>query len=354
MRPYKTGLTLCDRGRATPGFTLYAPLFGRTAWLLDMAGEAVHRWALPGNPGGYARLLPNGNLFYAAHTEGGPPFQGGAKGGCMREVDWDGRTILEYRDEWQHHDCRRLPDGNLLYAGWEKMPVEAAAKVRGGLPGTETGEGMFSDFLKEVTPAGETVWEWHAHADMAVEDYPLHPLCPRRVFAWCNTCVPLDDGDVLIVLRQINLVAVIDRRTKRFKWERRDESWGHPHDCQKLANGNLLLFANGMNTAEPHPHSRVVEFDPATGETAWTYRDDPRNFFYSHHISGAERLASGNTLICEGSFGRIFEVTPAGDIVWEFVTPHFHEAFFGDKVNWVFRAFRYGEDSPEIAGRVRL
>ena len=29
----------------------------------------------------------------------------------------------------------------------------------------------------------------------------------------------------------------------------------------------------------------------------------------------------GNTLICEGSNGRIFEVTPAGEIVWEYVNP---------------------------------
>jgi hypothetical protein len=158
----------------------------------------------------------------------------------------------------------------------------------------------------------------------------------------------------MISLRQLNLVAIIDRETKKFKWERRDDNWGHQHDCQMLPNGNIMLFANGMNTLHPHPHSFVIEFNPETNETVWEYRDDPSTFFYSHHISGAERLASGNTLICEGSFGRLFEVTPEKEIVWEFINPQFDKTFFGETVNWIFRAFRYTEDSPEIAGRVSL
>ena len=31
--------------------------------------------------------------------------------------------------------------------------------------------------------------------------------------------------------------------------------------------------------------------------------------FYSHYVSGAQRLANGNTMITEGADGRIFEVT---------------------------------------------
>lgn len=37
----------------------------------------------------------------------------------------------------------------------------------------------------------------------------------------------------------------------------------------------------------------------------------------------AQRLANGNTLICEGDCGRIFEVTSDGELVWEFVNPYF-------------------------------
>ena len=63
---------------------------------------------------------------------------------------------------------------------------------------------------------------------------------------------------------------------------------------------------------------------------------------------------TGNTLICEGRNGRLFEVTPDGELAWEFINPHRGPGIDGDNVNWVFRAFRYAEDSPEIAGRVKL
>ena len=354
MRPRQFGVRLHNPEKALAGFTLYSPLWGRNTYLIDMEGNLVHKWDLPGAPGGYARLLPNGNLFYAAQTEEGPPFPGGAQGGLMREVDWDHNVVMEVRDDWQHHDCRRLENGNVLYTGWEVMPKSAAAKVRGGIEGSEPDFGIISDYVKEVTPQGETVWEWHAHSDMKIEDYPLHPLCPRRVFAWCNTTCPLENGDILISMRQINLVAIIDRETKAFKWERRDDRWGHQHDCQQLPNGNIMLFANGMNTTGPHPHSFITEFDPETNETVWEYKDDPSTFFYSHHISGAERLENGNTLICEGSYGRLFEVTSEGEIVWEFINPEFGQTFMGEQANWVFRAFRYTPDSPEIAGRLAL
>jgi hypothetical protein len=43
--------------------------------------------------------------------------------------------------------------------------------------------------------------------------------------------------------------------------------------------------------------------------------------FYSSFVSGAERLASGNTLICSGGQARLFEVTPAGQTVWSFTHP---------------------------------
>lgn len=41
----------------------------------------------------------------------------------------------------------------------------------------------------------------------------------------------------------------------------------------------------------------------------------------SQNISGAQRLANGNTLICSGAAGTIFEVTPDKDIVWKYIYP---------------------------------
>jgi hypothetical protein len=83
----------------------------------------------------------------------------------------------------------------------------------------------------------------------------------------------------------------------------------------------------------------------------WSYAGSPPLSFFSPHISGAQRLNSGNTLICEGGWGRIFEVTPEGEIVWEFISPHEIAFPNGHDLNWVFRAYRYGEDSAQIKNR---
>ncbi len=352
MRILQTGLTHFDEARATPGFTLFSPLWGRNTYLLDMRGEVVHRWDLPAGLGGYARLLPNGNLFVSINTPTGPGFSGGAQGGRLLELDWNGKVVNAFVDDFQHHDAWRLANGHTIYAAWEKMPEEHAARVRGGRAGTQPPEGMYSDVVREVDAAGNRVFEWRA-CDMEIESYELNPMSPRRVWAWCNTTFPLANGDILISLRQISTCAIIDRQTSRFRWEKTDFSWGGQHDPQILPNGNMILFANGWSTDEPHPYSRVIEFNPDTDEEVWTYEEAPGRNFYSHHISGQERLWSGNTLICEGLWGRLFEVTPQGALVWEYISPFENRTHTGDVVNWIFRAFRYAEDSPEIAGRLK-
>jgi outer membrane protein assembly factor BamB len=231
------------------------------------------------------------------------------------------------------------------------MPEAAALRVRGGLPDTEGPDGeIHVDLLREVTPAGETVWEWYAHDHMDLESLPLTPMSPRDEYAHANTCFPTDDG-VLVSFRRLNAIFLIDRADGHVRWHHQDMGWGGQHDCQVLANGNIMLFANGYNTTDLS-YSRIVEFDPASGETVWEYKGNPLLTFYSPHISGCQRLASGNTLICEGGFGRIFEVTPDGDIVWEYVSPFDIEIERGT-VNWVFRAYRYAEDGPEIEGRAK-
>ena len=162
----------------------------------------------------------------------------------------------------------------------------------------------------------------------------------------------MENGDVMLSFRRINAVAIVHRATQRFRWYHRDESWGHQHDCQMLDNGNILIFANGIHGGEM-PASRIVEFSPETGKTVWEYKGSPPYTFFSPHISGAQRLASGNTLICEGQWGRVFEVTPNGDVVWEYISPFF-DPLPGDagETNMMFRSYRYAADSPEIGGRL--
>ena len=349
------GVTLCDEKRATPGYTLFSPLWQSATYIINMRGEVVHQWDWKGRPSAYGHLLPEGDLLW-----GETDFPGQDKGvqTGIRRVDWEGNVLWAHYDPTQHHDFRRLANGNFLYIGLEEIPAEAAKRVRGGLPDSELEGGKIeSDYFREVTPEGETVWEWHTHTDLDIEKYVVCPLCPRGDYLHVNAIAETKDGGIMISCRHVNLIAVIDKKTNKFSWEHQDMDFGHQHDFHQLENGNFLLFANGAHTARSGPTggSQVIEIDPATKDYVWTYKGDPPHTFNSRHISGCQRLPSGNTLICEGVCGRIFEVTPEGDIVWDYVSPYFASADLkgaGAKQNMVFRALRYDAASSQIAGRL--
>jgi hypothetical protein len=53
----------------------------------------------------------------------------------------------------------------------------------------------------------------------------------------------------------------------------------------------------------------------------WSYGERPEQRFFTQTRGGAQALANGNVLITESERGRAFEVTRAGEIVWEFWNP---------------------------------
>lgn len=351
----RTGLMQYNKEKATPGYTLFTPLGLSNTYLIDMNGEVVHSWELPNDLGNYAYLMDNGNLLAAVRTEEGPQ-KLPAPGGHLMEFDWDGNVVWEHVDHYQHHDFRRCANGNTVYVGWELLDEETQKKVPGGMPGTEHEDGMYGDYIREVDTQGNTVWEWHATSDLDMNKFPLSPVVTRKEYAHANTIFPCPDGDMIINWRYNHTMMRIDRETKKVKWSLTDPSYGQHHDVQLLDNGNILFFANGADVYlyGPETGSRVVEIDPATNEEVWSYRGTPPRSFMSWFISGCQRLENGNTLICEGLWGRFFEVTPEGETVWEYVSPYFvehdHPAYTGN--NLAFRCYRYAADGPEIAGRL--
>ncbi|MDH3937554.1 MAG: aryl-sulfate sulfotransferase, partial [candidate division Zixibacteria bacterium] len=146
------------------------------------------------------------------------------------------------------------------------------------------------------------------------------------------------------------------------------------HDAQWITpglqgEGRILLYNNG---GKDRLHSTVDEIEttvdvnghypqPAPGEAhgpaaaSWVYGADPADEFYSTILSGASRLANGNTLICAGIHGWFFEVTSDGEKVWEYINPVGVDGpgAQGDTVatNRVFRCFRYAPDYPGLQGR---
>jgi hypothetical protein len=105
---------------------------------------------------------------------------------------------------------------------------------------------------------------------------------------------------------------------------------GHPGE------GNLLVFNNG-NGRTGGNYSSVDELalpvdaagryacKPGTAygpdQPLWSYVAPKKEEFYSSFISGAQRLPNGNTLICSGANGTVFEVTAGKEILWKYVNP---------------------------------
>ncbi len=87
----------------------------------------------------------------------------------------------------------------------------------------------------------------------------------------------------------------------------------------------------------------------------WSYSQRGKPLFFSPFISGAGMLPNGNVFICEGARGRLFEVNPNGQIVWEYQSPIKVDSAFSQgaspKVTSVFRAYKYPASYPAFAGR---
>ncbi len=179
--------------------------------------------------------------------------------------------------------------------------------------------------------------------------------------------------------RESNIMAIISKETGKIVWQigpdftvsRELRMIGQiigQHHCHMIPQGlpgagNILIFDNGGwagyglpdrtskdgTKTDKRDHSRVLEINPVTLKLEWSFTASDvkegmmgiveNTAFYSQLISSAQRLPNGNTLITEGSFCRLFEVTPEKEIVWEYRAPF-------DKVahSMVYRAYRYPYD----------
>ena len=343
-----TGLTSYAPDRALAGYTLFAPNGGDDAYLVDMKGFFVHRWHCDQGIG-HGYLLPNGNLLLRNPASAGPAgFPGPQNAEGIQELDWDGNLIWEYRNP-DVRRFQRLANGNTLLLLREDISVERTRQVKGGFITPTDPEAMSGDLVIEITPECSTVFEWRSADHLKVEEDVICPLEGRTAWGSANDIAALDNGDFLISFRVLDTIVMVDRSSGGVLWKWGRGEISHQHHPTPLPNGRVLLLDNGAHR-RGLSYSRVLEVDPATDEVVWDYHGDPLSSFFTHFTGGAERLVNGNTLISEGYEGRLFEVTPKGEVVWEYISPFFRRDREGS-ANRVFRAHRYDPDHPALSGR---
>ncbi|WP_433628554.1 aryl-sulfate sulfotransferase [Halomicrococcus sp. NG-SE-24] len=158
----------------------------------------------------------------------------------------------------------------------------------------------------------EVVWRWQFD-----EHFPTSGGGGAGDWTHVNDVDKIGEGRYLVSPRNFDQVIVVDRSTKeitmRLGSDDDHDVLYEQHNPQYLESesGNpTILVADSEN-------DRVVEYARRNG--TWT-----RTWTLSGGLNwprDADRLPNGNTLVVDTMYQRVVEVTPKGEVVWEFYAP---------------------------------
>lgn len=320
--PEVSGVTVHDRGLAAPGLNLYTSGHFPGAYLVDMEGRVLHEWrcdfATAWPESAHLANRVGAGYWRRAHVTGDGEIFAIFEGFGLVKLDRDSRVLWRHFGR-EHHDLEILPDGRIL-------ALTREAKI---VPWVNSGHPVLEDFITLLDSNGNELQRVSILEAFEKTRWKRRFLLGRRLgdIMHSNTVEMLDgrlsdrvpafrEGNVLVCVRQLDAVAVIDLTSIEAVWAV-FSPWKRQHQATVLENGNILLFDNLGNKG----FSRIIEFDPATLDIEWTYSAQEPPGFYSRTCGSNQRLPNGNTLITESDYGRAFEVTPDGTVVWEFVNP---------------------------------
>ncbi len=340
---FPSGTTIYKPDRCWNGYTL-VPYEGGMILIIDMNGNVVHKWDIGTER---ATLLQDGHVAVM-------------QGSKAREYDWDGNLVWEFEVPggpypstgypsvgFIHHDLQRLSNGNTIFLVHDEVTDEYKKVLKDP---ARRSQKIIGDCVLEVNKKGAIIWEWHLHEHVDLGAVSSIRVREGRPLDWTHTntvrVLPenhwydegheeFKPGNVIICPRHLDKIMIIDRETKDVVWTYTGEYMGglaRPHEPYMIKKGmpgagNILMFDNGIGpktSGRDGPAVRdemtvILEINPVTKRIVWLYQRG-KEFFSS--IQGTQqRLANGNTFICESTTGRIFEVTRDGEIVWEYVMP---------------------------------
>ena len=286
-------------GRETPqGVTLY-----------DEEGLEVHHWAVD-----YAAMDPEGIAATNVLLHGVAPFEDGsivtvfdagnaiARTGPCGEIRWVTQGAY-------HHAVTRDEDGGVWT--WRD---EALVRLD-----AETGTVLQEiDMRRDLIDAQDLFGVLAIRMDEDGEgvSYQLDPFHPNDVEPLTRALAPafpqFEAGDLLISLRELNLIAVVDPDTHSLKWWQHGP-WFRQHDPDFQPDGRITVYDNRMGLGD----SRIVAVDPATGEVETLVGDTDETGFYSWRRGKHQVLESGHVLVTDAEAGRVFLTEPGGSPIWE-------------------------------------
>lgn len=346
------GTQVLDARASQPGLTLITSYWADMGWkagikLIDTEGRIMHQWKTdvvelwPDAPepvrllGGYVHgsyLFENGDvLFNIEHTG-------------LFMIDSCG-ALKWHLNHPTHHSIARDSEGNFWVPGNVKLSKGAPDDMKhlGQFPGlTPTARSpVYEDRLLKVSPQGEVLADISLLKVLYENDLQRYiaKISKRRngdVLHLNNIDVlnesqaaqyPLfSAGDIVVSLRHLHMVFVMDPLAGIVKWHSTDP-WIEQHDPDFTGDGWITVFDNnkdfshstGAQRGKMLGGSRVVAVQPHTGKMRVIYPNKDTNLFYTKLGGKLQKMENGNLLITETKAGRVFEVTSAGDLVWEWI-----------------------------------
>jgi len=334
-----SGVRRYDAARTQPGYTLYTLAPDLSAHLIDMNGRELHRWSLSRDEvmprsadeprtlfGSFkpqvetGHLFPNGDLLLVYEQKAI-----GASDTLLVKLDKNSRILWKTQAK-THHAVEVVADR--IYAlTRDNKPASPAIANLAGMPNIDESVSILNS--EGVALSTHSIFDAMANArsvrlaDIVPISYRIDPLHSNSLDVLTEQTARFipgaKPGDVLLSLRNLDMLAVLDTETDSIVWALRG-GWRRQHDVKMLPNGHILIFDN-LGGLRGRGRSRILEVSPTTGAIVWSFcgtDDDPLD---SEIRGGAQRLTGGNTLISESTAGRILEVTPDGSVVWEYVNP---------------------------------
>ncbi len=322
----RSGVVLHDAARSEPGYNLYASRALARAELVDADGNAVRVWqAEDGGQWSHVRLLPDGDLLVVGSRE-----ENRREGRIEDANRYLERRRFDGPARWRraipvHHDVNLAPDGRLMALISEDRVVpeldpDGEVRDEGIQFLTPDGALLERRLFVPMLLARPDVFRFQPVARRELGGRMLSDLLHANSIEWLDRPAlaarhPIyAAGNVLVSMRHQDTIAIFDCDAGEVVW-----AWGQgevrgPHDATLLENGNVLLFDNRLGEG----WSRVVELDPLSRRVVWEWRAPAPADFYTRSRGSVQRLPGGNTLIAESDRGHAFEVTPDGDVVWDF------------------------------------
>ena len=342
---YEIEVTTYDPDRAYNGYTYFESRSDKRILGVDMEGEIVFNLQVidrlwPGQMNGF-EVLDDGNILFLYQ-------------GRRLVVDVSDNSVL-YQDGHPggHHDLTKTPMDTILWIQEQWFQVD----YEPWMPQNT----LAGDVIMETDMATQQIiWEWHLRDHLDPIEHHHHTIANvglqgARDWSHGNTVQFIPDyvyqeqtyDAVLFNSRHLNTFWVIDHATGDVLWscgehgmfgspEPPDELlFSHAHQVTLLDNGNVIMFDNGNDRIPQYSRALELHVDPVAqvAQEVWTYTEPG---MYDYWGGDADKLPNGNVLIADVEKGRIIEVTPSGEIVWEMFMKGalgtFHSIYMCDRV----------------------